>query len=87
MGAVKCKRAEEAAYNLIDIFAIFRAHSVLQSDSSHEFSNQIVKEACLMWPDLKIVHGKPRHSQTQGSVECANQDIENMRLKTNQTNK
>lgn len=31
-----------------------------------------------MWPELKIVHGKPRHSQSQGSVEQANQDIENM---------
>jgi hypothetical protein len=31
-----------------------------------------------MWPELKIVHGKPRHSQSQGSVERANQDIENM---------
>lgn len=27
---------------------------------------------------LKIVHGKPRHSQSQGSVERANQDIQNM---------
>ncbi|GBM04962.1 hypothetical protein AVEN_126107-1 [Araneus ventricosus] len=27
---------------------------------------------------MKIVHGKPRHSQSQGSVERANQDIENM---------
>jgi len=31
-----------------------------------------------MWPELKIVHGKPRHSQSQGSVERANQDVENM---------
>jgi hypothetical protein len=31
-----------------------------------------------MWKDVKIVHGKPRHSQTQGSVEKANQDIQNM---------
>ena len=33
-----------------------------------------------MWPGLNIqvVHGKPRHSQSQGSVERANQDIENM---------
>ncbi|KAL4153512.1 hypothetical protein QTP88_001345 [Uroleucon formosanum] len=31
-----------------------------------------------MWKDLKIVHGKPRHSQSQGSVERANQDVENM---------
>lgn len=31
-----------------------------------------------MWPELKIIHGKPRHSQSQGSVERANQDVENM---------
>ena len=29
-----------------------------------------------MWDGLKIVHGKPRHSQSQGSVERANSDIE-----------
>lgn len=31
-----------------------------------------------LWPELHIVHGKPRHSQSQASVERANQDIENM---------
>ena len=31
-----------------------------------------------MWEGLKIVHGKPRHSQSQGSVERANTDIEDM---------
>ena len=31
-----------------------------------------------MWDGLKIVHGKPRHSQSQGSVERANRDIEDM---------
>ncbi|XP_022163806.1 KRAB-A domain-containing protein 2-like, partial [Myzus persicae] len=31
-----------------------------------------------LWPELKIVHDKPRHSQSQGSVKRANQDIENM---------
>ncbi|XP_015375270.1 PREDICTED: uncharacterized protein LOC107169859 [Diuraphis noxia] len=29
-----------------------------------------------MRSDVKIVHGKPRHSQSQGSVERANRDIE-----------
>ncbi|XP_043476291.1 KRAB-A domain-containing protein 2-like [Leptopilina heterotoma] len=29
-----------------------------------------------MWSEVKIVHGKPRHSQSQGSVERANRDIE-----------
>ncbi|XP_031352272.1 KRAB-A domain-containing protein 2-like [Photinus pyralis] len=43
-----------------------------------------------MWTDLKIVYGKPRHSQSQGSVERANQDIENMLsswLENNERNK
>lgn len=31
-----------------------------------------------MWSIVKIVHGKIRHSQSQGSVERANQDIESM---------
>lgn len=41
-----------------------------------------------MWDEPKIVHGKPRHSQSQGSVERANQDIEKMLgtwLETNKT--
>jgi len=32
------------------------------------------------------VHGKPRHSQSQGSVERANQDIKNMLITWMQTN-
>ncbi|XP_023225321.1 KRAB-A domain-containing protein 2-like [Centruroides sculpturatus] len=43
-----------------------------------------------MWKDVKIVHGKPRHSQTQASVERANQDIQNMLtawMNDNDTNK
>ena len=31
-----------------------------------------------MWPDLVIVHGKPRHPQSRGSVERANCDIKDM---------
>ena len=30
------------------------------------------------WPDCKLVHGKPRHSQSQGSVERANRDIQDI---------
>jgi len=29
-----------------------------------------------MWSGVKIVHGKPRHSQSQESVEPVNRDIE-----------
>ena len=31
-----------------------------------------------MWPDLKLVHCKPRQPQSQGSVERANGDIKDM---------
>lgn len=31
-----------------------------------------------MWSDVKIVHGKPRHSQSLGSIEHANRDVEDM---------
>ena len=29
-------------------------------------------------PDCTLVHGKPRHSQSQGSVERGNADIKDM---------
>jgi hypothetical protein len=31
-----------------------------------------------MWPDCTLVHGKPRHPQSQGSVERGNADIKDM---------
>lgn len=66
------------AYNLIDIFTLLGAPSILQSDDGREFSNQIVSNLKNYWPNLKIVHGKPRHSQSQESVERENQNIQNM---------
>ena len=38
----------------------------------------VTDEPIDMWPDLTVVHGKPRHPQSQGSVERANCDIEDM---------
>jgi hypothetical protein len=32
----------------------------------------------MIWKDVVIVHGRPRHPQSQGSVERANQDVEAM---------
>jgi hypothetical protein len=70
------KRAEEIAYKLLDIFTTFGAPEILQSDNGREFANKVLKKLCTMWKNLKIVHGKPRHSQSQGSVKRANQYIE-----------
>ena len=73
---LKTKTAEEVAYQLIDIFCDKGAPHILQSDNGREFSNKIIKEVVNMWPDCKFVHGKPRHSQSQGSVERVNQYVE-----------
>lgn len=76
--ALTSKRAEEVAHHLNDIFLTIGAPCILQSDNGREFVNNIISELASLWPALKIVHGKPRHSQSQGSVERANQDVENM---------
>uniref|UniRef100_A0A2H8TQZ8 KRAB-A domain-containing protein 2 n=1 Tax=Melanaphis sacchari TaxID=742174 RepID=A0A2H8TQZ8_9HEMI len=84
---LKHKSAEAIANVLLDIFTLFGAPAILQSDNGREFVNKIISELCTMWKDLKIVHGKPRHSQSQGSVERANQDVENMLATWLQDNK
>jgi len=75
---LKTKTAEEVAYQLMDIFCLFGAPCILQSDNGREFVNKIIKSLADMWPGMKLVNGKPRHSQSQGSVERSNQDIRDM---------
>jgi transposase InsO family protein len=53
---------------------MFGAPVILQSDNGREFVAKIIEELAAMWTGLKIVHGKPRHPQSQGSVERSNQD-------------
>ncbi|CAJ0915791.1 unnamed protein product, partial [Mesorhabditis belari] len=47
-----------------------------RSDNGKEFAKRLVKELVNRWPSCRIVHGRPRHSQSQGSVGRANQDVE-----------
>jgi len=72
------KRVEEVAHHLLEIFTTFGVPNILHFDNGGEFCNQIIKSLCEMWNDIKIVHSKLRHSESQGAVERANQDIENM---------
>lgn len=76
--ALKTKTAEEVVSHVSSIFATFGAPSILHSDNGREFANQLLADLCALWPGTKIVRGKPRHSQSQGSVERANQCIENI---------
>lgn len=75
---LKTKNAKEIAFNLVDIFTIFGAPAILHSDNGREFVNKIIIAINEMWGDIKIVHGKPRNSQLQGSIERANRDIDDM---------
>ena len=52
------KRAAEVAYQLVDVFLLFGASTILQSDNGSEFTANIITELKQLWPDMKLVHGK-----------------------------
>ncbi|XP_071053562.1 KRAB-A domain-containing protein 2-like [Onthophagus taurus] len=76
--SLKTKRATDVTHHLLDIFLTFGAPCILHSDNGREFVNSVLKELASYWSELKLVNGKPRHSQSQGSVERAKKDVENM---------
>ena len=82
----KRQNVHQKLHIYLDIFSIFGAPSILQSDNGTEFVNSVNIELSAMWDGLKIVHGKPRYSQSQGSVERANKDIEDMLMTWLQSN-
>ena len=43
--------AEEVAYQLMDIFCMFSAPFILQSDNGHEFANKIIQNLADMCPE------------------------------------
>jgi IS30 family transposase len=70
--------ADEVACQLTDIFCMFGAPFILQSDNGREFANKIIQNLADMWSGMKVVHGKPKHSQSQGSAERSNEDVRDM---------
>lgn len=76
---LRTKTAVEVARVLLtDVFTVCGAPVILQSDNGREFVNSVTQGVQAMWPDLRIIYGKLRHSQSQGSVERCNQDVESM---------
>lgn len=71
---------KEVAYHITDIFSIFGASLILQSDNGKEFINKVISEVSQLWPGLKFVRGKPKHSQNQRYLERLNQDVRDMTI-------
>ena len=73
---LKTKTAVEVSQTLMEIFCLIGPPHILQSDNGREFKNvnlaAMIRE---LWPGCKIVHGKPRHPESQGSVERVNREI------------
>ena len=61
------KSAQEVVYFLMEIFCLLGAPHILQSDNGRDGKRQMAR--------LKIIHGKPKHPQLQGSVERVNREI------------
>ena len=57
--ALTSKHASEVAFNLIEVFTLFGAPHILQSDNGSEFTALVISELKLMGPELVIVHGIP----------------------------
>lgn len=59
------KEAKYVAGFLFNIFLQFGASIILQSDNGKEFVAAIIKEVIALWPNTKIINGRPRHPQSQ----------------------
>jgi hypothetical protein len=66
-------------YHLDRIWAEQGPPKLLQTDNGREFRNAKVEQLATEW-GVKIVHGAPRKSSTQGLVERCNMDVENIIL-------
>ena len=76
--AIINKTAVCVAQELLDIFLMQGCPCILQSDNGREFVNSVIRQLMTLWHAAKIVNGRARHPQSQGSVERSNQDVELM---------
>ncbi|XP_037788341.1 KRAB-A domain-containing protein 2-like isoform X1 [Penaeus monodon] len=74
--ALTSKRTAEVAFQLLDTHSFcLELLSYCKTKNGFEFTAKVISELKELWPQLIMVHGKPRHPQSQGSVERANGDI------------
>ena len=87
------KRADAVAVALLKIFTTIGAPAILQSDNGREFVNiagagkmcsldesemdAVISALSELWPEVKLVKGRARHSESNGGVERLNQTKSN----------
>jgi transposase InsO family protein len=76
--ALPNKQANTVLGQVVRHFCTFGAPSILQSDNGKEFTARIISDLQDIWPQLALVHGRPRYPQSQGSVERSNGDVKIM---------
>ncbi|KRZ61241.1 KRAB-A domain-containing protein 2 [Trichinella nativa] len=69
---LKSESSAEVAHNLLDVFLLIGAPSILQSENGREFVNSLIAELRCLWPETNFINGRPRHPQSQGEVEGLN---------------
>lgn len=55
---------------------LFGALVILQSNTGREFINLVTNEFHIIWNEVKTIYEKPRHGQSQKSVELAKRDVQ-----------
>ncbi|KAG8462535.1 hypothetical protein KFE25_010360 [Diacronema lutheri] len=86
------KRGPAVAAALVDIFTIYGPPKILHSDNGKEFAGhagngkearlddgemrEVISQIKQLWPDFLMVHGRARHSQSQGAIERLNRTVQ-----------
>ena len=71
---LKTKQAIEVANGLCSIFKQFGCPHILHSDNGGEFVSHVTEILCSKL-NIKVVHGRPYHPQSQGQVENLNKRV------------
>jgi lysophospholipid acyltransferase (LPLAT)-like uncharacterized protein len=85
LSPLKTKRAQEFTSHLLDICLLFGVCCVLQANNGREFCSKAVEDLKTAWPEMKSAW----HNQIllePMSVERANQHIEKMVARTQESN-
>ena len=70
----KSKVALEVSNALESLFLTFDPPTVLQCDDGKEFSNSVINDLCARF-NVKLIHGRIRHLQSQGQIEHFKQTL------------